>query len=204
MSFAMDYEQMKAILEKRLKASRFQHSLGVSATAEILAGKFGVDVEQAHVAGLLHDCAREFRNEAMIAEAERRAIPIGPVERAMPLLLHAYIGARRVREIYGVDDPAVEQAICECIQEGILREFLLKNRAEVIEMSIFEYNQKEEEELIDSVRKVPHYEARYHLLTSGLIVEEPCQVSAERGHEKCDHEGIKKPRDSADLKVPDQ
>jgi predicted HD superfamily hydrolase involved in NAD metabolism len=47
----------------------------------------------------------------MIAEAERRAIPIGPVERAMPLLLHAYIGARRVREIYGVDDPAVEQAI---------------------------------------------------------------------------------------------
>ena len=43
---------------------------------------------------------------------------------------------------------AIEQAVQECIQEGILREFLLKNRAEVIEMSIFEYNQKEEEELI--------------------------------------------------------
>ena len=45
-------------------------------------------------------------------------------------------------------EAAVEQAVKECIQEGILREFLLKNRAEVIEMSIFEYNQKEEEELI--------------------------------------------------------
>ena len=111
MSFAMGYEQMKAALEKRLKSSRFRHSLGVSAVAETLAGRFGVDAEQARVAGLLHDCAREFRNEAMIAEAERRAIPIGPVERAMPLLLHAYIGARRVRELYGVDDPAVEQAI---------------------------------------------------------------------------------------------
>ena len=42
-------------------------------------------------------------------------------------------------------EAAVEQAVKECIQEGILREFLLKNRAEVIEMSIFEYNQKEEE-----------------------------------------------------------
>ena len=45
-------------------------------------------------------------------------------------------------------EAAVEQAVKECIQEGILREFLLKNRAKVIEMSIFEYNQKEEEELI--------------------------------------------------------
>lgn len=45
-------------------------------------------------------------------------------------------------------ETAIEQAVKECIQEGILREFLLKNRAEVIEMSIFEYNQKEEEELI--------------------------------------------------------
>ena len=43
---------------------------------------------------------------------------------------------------------AIEQAVQECIQEGILKEFLLENRAEVIEMSIFEYNQKEEEELI--------------------------------------------------------
>lgn len=43
---------------------------------------------------------------------------------------------------------AIEQAVQECIQEGILKEFLLKNRAEVIEMSIFEYNKKEEEELI--------------------------------------------------------
>ena len=29
----------------------------------------------------------------------------------MPLLLHGPIGSRRVRELYGVDDPAVEQAI---------------------------------------------------------------------------------------------
>lgn len=111
MSFAMDYETMKQELEGRLKPTRFRHSLGVSETAVHLARRFGLDEQQARVAGLLHDCAREFPNEAMIAEAEKRHLSIGPVERSMPLLLHAPLGSRRVREIYGVDDPDVEQAI---------------------------------------------------------------------------------------------
>lgn len=42
-------------------------------------------------------------------------------------------------------DEAVEQAVEECIQEGILVEFLRKNKSEVVAMSIFEYNKEEEE-----------------------------------------------------------
>lgn len=42
-------------------------------------------------------------------------------------------------------DAAVERAVNECIQEGILAEFLRMNRAEVIAMSIFEYDKEEEE-----------------------------------------------------------
>lgn len=38
---------------------------------------------------------------------------------------------------------AVERAVDECIREGVLAEFLRKNRAEVVNMSIFEYNQEE-------------------------------------------------------------
>jgi hypothetical protein len=37
---------------------------------------------------------------------------------------------------------AVEQAVSECISEGILEEFLRENRAEVIQMSIFEYDEE--------------------------------------------------------------
>ena len=40
-------------------------------------------------------------------------------------------------------EEAVERTINECIQEGILREFLKKNRAEAKAMSIFEYNEEE-------------------------------------------------------------
>lgn len=42
----------------------------------------------------------------------------------------------------------VEKAVEECIQEGILRDFLLKHRAEVVAMSIFEYDREWEEELL--------------------------------------------------------
>ena len=111
MSFAMGYEEMRALLEKSLKPSRYQHSLGVAETAVFLARRFGVDEEQAQVAGLLHDCAREFRNEDLIAEAEKRLIMVGNIERQMPLLLHAYVGSRLVTEKYGVSDHAIEQAI---------------------------------------------------------------------------------------------
>ena len=52
---------------------------------------------------------------------------------------------------------AVERAVDECIREGILEEFLRDNRAEVMAMSIFEYNKDEEEK---KLRKA-EYEAGY-------------------------------------------
>ena len=51
---------------------------------------------------------------------------------------------RRVREYAEVRplEVAVEQAIMECIEEGILSEFLRKNRAEAKLVSIYEYDQE--------------------------------------------------------------
>ena len=53
---------------------------------------------------------------------------------------------------------AVEQAVDECIHKNILSEFLRKNKAEVISMSIFEYDKEEEEK---KLRKA-EYEAGYN------------------------------------------
>ena len=38
-------------------------------------------------------------------------------------------------------EDAVERAVTECIREGILEDFLRKNRAEAKRMSIYEYDQ---------------------------------------------------------------
>ena len=40
-------------------------------------------------------------------------------------------------------EEAVERTITECIAEGILKEFLIKNRAEAKAVSIYEYNEEE-------------------------------------------------------------
>ena len=85
----MNYEAMKEELAQRLQKKRYEHSLGVADTAAMLAGRFGVDVEKARIAGLLHDCAREYRTADLPAEAARRSTAYSEVERAMPLLLHA-------------------------------------------------------------------------------------------------------------------
>ena len=45
-------------------------------------------------------------------------------------------------------EKAVEECIQEGIQEGILQEFLLANKAEVVAMSIFEYDREWEEEIL--------------------------------------------------------
>ena len=45
---------------------------------------------------------------------------------------------------------AVQRAVDECIKDGILVEFLRMNKAEVIAMSIFEYDEKE---VLDYIRE---------------------------------------------------
>ncbi len=60
-------------------------------------------------------------------------------------------------KLYKNLDEAVNVSIDECISEGVLTDFLRKNRAEVVMTSLFEYN-KEEEEL--KLRRAEH-EAGY-------------------------------------------
>ena len=105
------YEEMRSILEQQLTQSRYHHSLGVADTAAAIARRFGMNEEHARIAGLLHDCGRAYETAALPIEARRRGIPIGKIESAMPLLLHAYVGAYLIYEIYGVNDAAIAQAI---------------------------------------------------------------------------------------------
>ena len=62
-------------------------------------------------------------------------------------------------------EEAVEQAITECINEGILAEFLKKNRAEAMEVSIIEYN---EELHLANLRREGYEEGLEHGITQGI------------------------------------
>ena len=55
----------------------------------------------------------------------------------------------------------------ECIKEGILAEFLSRNRAEAVSVSIFEYDEEKERELYgQAIRKLAWEEAQLEQLTS--------------------------------------
>ena len=65
---------------------------------------------------------------------------------------------------------AVEHAITECIKEGILEDFLRENRAEVVSMSIFEFDKEREMKLIrEDEYQYGMEEGRKEELASGLI-----------------------------------
>lgn len=60
---------------------------------------------------------------------------------------------RKHQKCMTIED-AVNRAVDECIGEGILVEFLTKNRAEVVRMSIYEYDQKlHEKTLLETGRE---------------------------------------------------
>ena len=64
---------------------------------------------------------------------------------------------------------AVEQAVSECIREGILEEFLRSQRSEVVAMSIFEYDHEAEmKKLEDELRETIRAEEHEKSWTAGL------------------------------------
>lgn len=62
---------------------------------------------------------------------------------------------------------AVGQAVDFCIQNGILSDFLLKNKSEAIEMSIFEYD---EEKHLKNEREISYNDGKKAGLKEGIHI----------------------------------
>lgn len=103
--------EMREKLRERLTDKRYEHSLGVEYTAAALAMAHGLDIEQAAIAGLLHDCAKCYSAEDKIAKCEKYGLPISDFERQNPELLHAKLGAAVAKDKYKVRDHEILSAI---------------------------------------------------------------------------------------------
>ncbi len=103
--------KLRKAVGKVQDARRFEHTLGVEYTSAALAMRYGGDLENARVAGLLHDCAKCLSDEKMLSICKKNHIPVTEVERKNPFLLHAKVGACLAREKYGVKEPDILNAI---------------------------------------------------------------------------------------------
>lgn len=60
---------------------------------------------------MLHDLARLYSPERLLAESQARRFAVSAREHERPVLLHARLGAALAREIFGVEDREVLSAI---------------------------------------------------------------------------------------------
>lgn len=110
----MDFSEF-SLLEEKLKsnldAPRFNHTMGVAYTAAAMAMRYDYDCNRAYLAGLLHDCAKQYKTSKQIELAEKLGVTLTENEIRCPQIIHAKTGACMIKEVYGIDDEEIERAI---------------------------------------------------------------------------------------------
>lgn len=108
---AADIRKIRKAMEKTQDDKRYEHTLGVAYTATALAMRYGASLENAKLAGLLHDCAKCMEDDKKIAICEKHNISMTDLERRNPFLLHAKVGSFLAMSTYKVHDNDVINAI---------------------------------------------------------------------------------------------
>ncbi len=98
-------------LKNELKPSRYRHTIGVAEEAFRMACIFGEDAHKAYVAGLLHDCAKNFDRDKAFELCEKYRVELDDVLKKQPDLIHSFLGAAVAENEYGIKDGDVLNAI---------------------------------------------------------------------------------------------
>lgn len=98
-------------LKDALTPDRYEHSLGVSYTSISLAMRYGADLRKAELAGLVHDCAKQFGKNELIRACERDHVRLPEDALKAPQVLHSIYGAYYARTALGIEDPEVLSAV---------------------------------------------------------------------------------------------
>lgn len=99
------------VLEKRLKKSRFVHTLGVVETAAQMAKAHGAEPEKAMIAAALHDFAKNLTQDELLDYAQAKKLLLTDEDLKSPEVLHGPVGAEMVREAFGIEDVDILNAI---------------------------------------------------------------------------------------------
>lgn len=106
-----EIRKIREELQKKLSPGRYEHTLGVSYTCMALAMRYGCDLEQAELAGLLHDCAKRYDDAAIIEKCAQKGVELTESELRAPAVIHARLGAWMAEHKYGITDPEILSAI---------------------------------------------------------------------------------------------
>ncbi|WP_273062367.1 bis(5'-nucleosyl)-tetraphosphatase (symmetrical) YqeK [Colibacter massiliensis] len=105
-------DKVKADMKERLSAKRYTHTLGVAEAAVKLAYMYGIDIDKAETAALLHDAEKEDSLEHMQSLADSMyGDSLAPEIQANGNLLHGYAAASYAAMAYDIFDKDILNAI---------------------------------------------------------------------------------------------
>ena len=107
----MDDRALRALMLPELPAAMAAHIDRVVELADHLARRHDLDVAAVRLAAQGHDLLRHVPPAELLARAEARGLAIDPVERDAPVILHGPLGALELEERFGLEDPAILEAI---------------------------------------------------------------------------------------------
>lgn len=107
---SLDRELLMQKVQMRMSERRFKHVLGVEETAIALAKKYGGSPEQASIAGLVHDYAKERPDEEFQLVIRRDGFDLDLLHWGNAIW-HGVVGADFVQRELAIDDPEILQAI---------------------------------------------------------------------------------------------
>lgn len=107
----MNIDRALEMARVKMPAHRFQHCQGVADTARELAAEYGINPDQAYLAGLLHDYARDIPGDQLLDIAGAGGTVIDEIYRQVPDLLHGPAAAVLLRNELQIDDEEVLSAI---------------------------------------------------------------------------------------------
>lgn len=107
----INYNQICEKLKMVLKESRYEHSLRVSETALKINRELnlGIDEKKVRLAATLHDCAKHHEHEYFLMFKEKYNLGFDILDQFF--CAHSKLGAIVAKEIYGVDDEEILEAI---------------------------------------------------------------------------------------------
>lgn len=98
-------------IKKELSEKRYNHSLNVAKKARELAKMYGADENKAYIAGLLHDVMKEADGEKQLKLLSQSDIILSREQMSAPPLWHAYASAVYMRDVLGVEDEEIFDAV---------------------------------------------------------------------------------------------
>lgn len=107
----MDIENIIEKLKLELDDARYQHSLNVMKISKKLAEIYGADVNKARLAGILHDCGKNYKGDKAREFVKKIGYCPDKVEWDHTRLLHGIIGENIARTVYNIDDEDILSAI---------------------------------------------------------------------------------------------